>query len=221
MVFAAKLRRVSELTPDQMRASDADRERVAQVLHNALSEGRITVNELEERLSTVYAAKTVGELKPVTEDLPSTSGAIQPATTRALGFPDQRIGGHPGSPVSIGVMSGAVRKGSWVLPPQHTSFAFWGGTEIDLRQARFADRQCTITAVAIMGGITITVPDDINVDVTGIGFMGGFVLEDKSGAPPAPPTAPTVKINGLGFWGGVVVYRKPAKRDEPPQIEGA
>ena len=60
MVFAAKLRRVTELTPDQMRASDADRERVAQVLHNALSEGRITVNELEERLSTVYAAKTLG-----------------------------------------------------------------------------------------------------------------------------------------------------------------
>jgi len=210
---------VSELPPDQMRASDADREQVAQVLHNALSEGRITVNELEERLTTVYAAKTIADLKPVTIDLPSAGGAIQPAQTRALGFPDNRIGGHPGSPVSIGIMSGAARKGSWVLPQQHNSFAFWGGTEIDLRQARFADKHCTITAVAIMGGIQITVPDDINVEVTGIGFMGGFVLEDKSGAPPAPPTAPTVKINGLGFWGGVVVYRKPAKRDTPPQIE--
>ena len=220
MVFAARLPRVSELTPDQMRASDADRERVAQVLHNALSEGRITVNELEERLTTVYAAKTVGELKPVTVDLPSSNAAVEPATTRALGFPDQRVGGYPGSPVSIGVLSGAVRKGSWVLPPQHNSFAFWGGAEIDLRQARFAEKHCTITAVAIMGGIQITVPDDINVDVTGIGFMGGFVLEDKSGAPPAPPTAPTVKINGLGFWGGVVIYRKPARRSEPPQIEG-
>jgi hypothetical protein len=210
---------VSELPPDQMRASDADREQVAQVLHNALSEGRITVNELEERLTTVYAAKTIADLKPVTIDLPTSGAALQPVQTRALGFPDNRIGGHPGSAVSIGVMSGAARKGSWVLPPQHTSFAFWGGTEIDLRQARFADRHCTITAVAIMGGIQITVPDDINVEVTGIGFMGGFVLEDKSGAPPAPPTAPTVKINGLGFWGGVVVYRKPAKRDTPPQIE--
>lgn len=211
---------MSELPPDQMRASDADREQVAQVLHNALSEGRITVNELEERLTTVYAAKTIADLKPVTIDLPTSGAALQPVQTRALGFPDNRIGGHPGSAVSIGVMSGAARKGSWVLPSQHTSFAFWGGTEIDLRQARFADRHCTITAVAIMGGIQITVPDDINVEVTGIGFMGGFVLEDKSGAPPAPPTAPTVKINGLGFWGGVVVYRKPAKRDTPPQIEG-
>jgi hypothetical protein len=210
---------VSELPADQMRASDADRERVAQVLHNALSEGRITINELEERLTTVYAAKTLGELKPITVDLPNTGAAIEPATTRALGVPDSRVGGHPGSSVSIGVMSGAVRKGSWVVPPQHTSFAFWGGAQIDLRSARFAEKQSTITAVAIMGGIEITVPDDINVDVTGIGLMGGFTLEDKSGAPPAPPTAPTVKINGLAFWGGVVVYRKPAKRDRPPQLE--
>ncbi|WP_033295948.1 DUF1707 SHOCT-like domain-containing protein [Amycolatopsis jejuensis] len=207
-----------------MRISDADREQVAQVLHQALSEGRITINELEERLSTVYAAKTVGDLKPVTADLPgsavtTTASAVQPAAARALGLPDNRIGGHPGSTVSVGVMSGAMRKGSWVLPQQHTSFAFWGGTQIDLRNARFAERSCTITAVAIMGGIEITVPDDINVNVTGFGLMGGFVLEDKSGAPPAPPTAPTVTINGLGFWGGVVVYRKSARQQDPPRIE--
>jgi hypothetical protein len=204
-----------------MRASDADRERVALVLHQALSEGRITMSELEERLTTVYAAKTMGELKPVTADLPiaSTSATLQPAPTRALGFPDTRLGGHPGSTLSVAVMSGAQRKGSWVLPAQHTSVAFWGGTEIDLRAARFSERHSTITAVAIMGGIEITVPDDINVDVTGIGLMGGFILEDRSGAQPAPPTAPTVTINGLAFWGGVVVYRKPAKRDHP-QLEG-
>lgn len=212
--------------PDQMRVSDADREQVAQVLHQALSEGRITINELEERLSSVYSAKTFADLKPVTADLPGSaavattaSAALQPAPSRALGLPDNRVGGHPGSAVSIGVMSGAVRKGSWVLPQQHTTFAFWGGAEIDLRSARFAEKSCTITAVAIMGGIEITVPDDINVNVTGIGFMGAFMLEDKSGAPPAPPTAPTVTINGLGFWGGVVVYRKPAKDLNAPRIE--
>jgi hypothetical protein len=198
-----------------MRASDADRERVAQVLHGALAEGRITMGELEERLTTVYAAKTLGDLVPVTADIPmsSTPTSLEPATTRALGFPDTRIGGHPGSALSVGVMSGAIRKGSWVVPPQHTSFAFWGGAEIDLRNARFAEKHTTITAVAIMGGIQITVPDDINVDVTGIGFMGGFVLDDKAGTPPAPATAPTVKVNGLAFWGGVLVIRKPRKKE--------
>jgi hypothetical protein len=198
-----------------MRASDADRERVAQVLHGALSEGRITMEELEERLTTVYAAKTLGELVPVTVDLPTPTAAtsLEPASTRALGFPDTRIGGRPGSAVSVAVMSGAMRKGSWVVPQQHTTFAFWGGAEIDLRTARYAEKHTTITAIAIMGGIQITVPDDINVDVTGIGLMGGFVLDDKAGTPPAPATAPTVKINGLAFWGGVVVIRKPRKKE--------
>jgi hypothetical protein len=209
-----------------MRISDADREQVAQVLHQALADGRITVNELEERLSTVYAAKTFGELKPVTADLPGSGAvspvapsALQPAPSRALGLPDNRVGGQPGSTFSVGVMSGASRKGSWVVPAQHTSFAFWGGAELDLRSARFAEKSCTITAVAIMGGIEITVPDDINVNVTGIGLMGAFEMQDRSDAPPAPPTAPTVTINGLGFWGGVVVYRKPARRPDAPQLE--
>ncbi|WP_181771775.1 DUF1707 SHOCT-like domain-containing protein [Amycolatopsis pittospori] len=198
-----------------MRISDADREQVAQVLHAAMSEGRITITELEERLTIVYAAKTVGDLKPVTADLPQTRSAIQPATSRSLGLPDDRIGGHPGSGASIAVMSGASRKGSWVVPPQHNSFAFWGGTDIDLRHARFAEKNTTITAVAIMGGIDIIVPDDINVDVTGIGFMGAFELEDRAGTPAAPPTAPTVKITGLAFWGAVVVKRKPRKQGTP------
>lgn len=202
--------------PEQMRISDADREQVAQVLHAAMSEGRITINELEERLTVVYAAKTVGDLKPVTADLPQHSrSAIEPATSRALGLPDDRIGGHPGSGASIAVMSGASRKGSWVVPPQHNSFAFWGGADLDLRHARFAEKHSTITAVAIMGGIDIVVPDDINVDVTGIGFMGAFELEDRAGTPAAPPTAPTVKITGLAFWGGVTVIRKPRKKDVP------
>lgn len=200
-----------------MRISDADREKIAQVLHIAMSEGRITINELEERLTEVYAAKTVGDLKPVTADLPQHTTAIEPATSRALGLPDSRIGGHPGSGGSIAVMSGASRKGSWVVPPQHNSFAFWGGVEIDLRQARFAEKHSTITAVAIMGGIEITVPDDVNVDVTGVGFMGAFELEDRARTPPASPTAPTIKVTGLAFWGGVVVKRKPRK--DTPELE--
>ncbi|WAL69877.1 DUF1707 domain-containing protein [Amycolatopsis cynarae] len=197
-----------------MRASNADRERVAQLLHTALAEGRITVQELEERLDTVYAAKTLAELEPPVADLPDVRAgtAVQPAPSHAV---DQRIGGTPGSQTSIAIMSGASRKGNWVVPAQHNSFAFWGGVEIDLRSARFAQRNSTITAVAIMGGIDIVVPDDIVVEVTGIGFMGAFESRDDpaAAATAPPPGAPVVKINGLAFWGGVSVTRKP--RREP------
>lgn len=198
-----------------MRASDADRERVARVLHDALGEGRITIDELEQRLDTVYAAKTFADLAPVTSDLPTqphlpTEG--EHTTAHVATGPDARIGGHAGSPVSIAVMSGASRKGSWVLPRQHNSLALMGGVEIDLRQARFAERQCTITAVAIMGGIDITVPDDVIVEVNGFGLMGAFEETDKGGPDTPPPTAPRVKITGLALMGGVEVTRKPRPR---------
>lgn len=199
-----------------MRASHADRERIAQTLHTALGEGRITVHELEERLDTVYAAKTVGQLRPVVADLPdaSNSAAVQPAQPSTVGAGEERIGGTPGSTSSIAIMSGADRKGNWVLPHQHNSFAFWGGVEIDLRKARFAEQHCTITAVAIMGGIDITVPDDIVVDVSGIGFMGAFESEDKGAVGTPAANAPVVKITGLAFWGAVTVIRRPReKRD--------
>jgi len=188
---------------------------VAKILHSAMSEGRLDMAELEERLDVVYKAKTLSDLEPVTIDLPGveTTGTLQPAAQRAVS-PGRRgglVGGAPGSTTSIAVMSGATRKGSWVVPQQHNSVAFWGGVEIDLRSARFAHQHTTITAVAIMGAIDITVPDDIIVDVSGVGFMGAFELVDKSGADPADPDAPVVKINGLGFWGAVTVTRKPRK----------
>lgn len=197
--------------PKQLRASDADRERVAQVLHKALGEGRITLGELEERLDRVYSAKTLGELEPITADLPTDDTPL-PATSTSSAL-DRRIGGTPGSTTSIAVLSGTDRKGVWVLPPQHNSFAFWGGVKIDLRHARFAEQYSTITAVAIMGGIDVIVPDDVAVEVTGVGIMGAFETRNKKGASPtAPPGAPVVKVNGLAFWGGVEVKRVPRSK---------
>ncbi|GLZ12296.1 hypothetical protein Acsp04_25310 [Actinomadura sp. NBRC 104425] len=55
--------------PD-IRASDADRDRVAELLREHCAQGRITVDELNERLETVYASKTLGQLQEVTADLP-------------------------------------------------------------------------------------------------------------------------------------------------------
>ncbi|MBB3661980.1 MULTISPECIES: DUF1707 SHOCT-like domain-containing protein [Prauserella salsuginis group] len=211
------------IEPAQLRASDADRERVAQQLHTAMGDGRITMAELEQRLGIVYAAKTLGELEPVLADLP---GAVSPVTSSpqppapvSPRAPESRIGGTPGSATSIAIMSGTDRKGSWVVPRQHNSFAFWGGVEIDLREARFAEREVTITAVAIMAGIDVIVPDDVHVRVTGIGVMGAFEQVEKKDPRPedeVPEGAPVVTVNGLAFWAGVEVRRMPRRK----KVEG-
>jgi hypothetical protein len=69
-----------------MRASDGDRETVAERLRDAHAEGRLDMGEFEQRLDATYAAKTLGELAAVTRDLPVAAGptAPVPAGDRAL-----------------------------------------------------------------------------------------------------------------------------------------
>ena len=57
--------------PAQLRISDDDRHRVAEVLREAAGEGRIDLDELDQRLEATYAAKTYADLVPITVDLPA------------------------------------------------------------------------------------------------------------------------------------------------------
>ncbi|GHC63814.1 DUF1707 domain-containing protein [Streptomyces violaceochromogenes] len=196
--------------PD-LRASDADRERVAEILRDALAEGRLDMAEFEERLDATYQARTYGELAPITRDLPA-AGVTVPAvslTKDPAAGPDWsgRITGGAGSSTwAVAVMSGFQRKGHWTMPRRFTCFAFWGGGEIDLREANFADREVEINAIAIMGGVDVIVPPGVEVVVRGIGIMGGF--DHREEGVPGEPGAPRVVVTGFAFWGGVGVQRK-------------
>lgn len=190
-----------------MRASDADRERVANVLREAAGDGRLTMDELDERLDSVYAAKTYAELEPITHDLPDSGGGYTPALASTAAADPARYGGEPTSSMAIAIMGGFSRKGDWVVPKDFNAFCFMGGGEIDLRDARFSEREVSIHVVAIMGGCEVIVPEDATVRVTGVGIMGAF---DHSHAGGGTPGGPVITVNGLAFMGGVDVTRKPS-----------
>ncbi|MFE8986334.1 DUF1707 domain-containing protein [Streptomyces collinus] len=196
--------------PD-LRASDADRERVAEILRDALAEGRLDMAEFEERLDATYQARTYGELAPITRDLPAagvTAPAVSLTKDPAAGpdWPGRITGGAGSSTWAVAVMSAFQRKGHWTMPRRFTCFAFWGGGEIDLREANFADREVEINAIAIMGGVDVIVPPGVEVVVRGIGVMGGF--DHREEGVPGEPGAPRVVVTGFAFWGGVGVQRK-------------
>ncbi len=198
-----------------MRVSNDDRERVARVLHDSMAEGRITVNELEERLDKVYAAKTFGDLEPLLRDLPvghqaRTVAVPQPSMPTPM---SNRVGGRATSSNAIAVMSGSDRKGVWTISPTFTAVAMMGGVEIDLTQARFEEAETTIQAFAIMGGVEIYVPEDVTVQVNGIGFMGAFENQVRDQAEPRPGM-PLVKVTGLGLMGAVEVKRRKPKKNK-------
>ncbi|MGW0010838.1 DUF1707 SHOCT-like domain-containing protein [Streptomyces tendae] len=196
----------------ELRASDADRERVAEVLRDALAEGRLDMTEFEERLDATYKARTYGELAPITRDLPVGEVAAAPRVSmtkepeRAGGWAGRITGGEGSSTWAVAVMSGFQRKGRWTVPRRFNSFAFWGGGDIDLREADFAAGEVVINCVAIMGGVNVIVPPGVEVIVRGIGIMGGF--DHREEGVPGDPGAPRVVVTGFAFWGGVGVERK-------------
>ncbi|WP_055636644.1 DUF1707 SHOCT-like domain-containing protein, partial [Streptomyces griseoruber] len=194
--------------PD-LRASDADRERVAEVLRDALAEGRLDMAEFEERLEQTYRARTYGELAPITRDLPA-AGVVPAVSLRKEpvaegGWTGRTVDGEGSSSWAVAVLSGFQRKGRWTVPRRFTAVAFWGGGEIDLREADFAAGEVEITCVAIMGGIQIVVPPGVEVVVRGIGIMGGF--DQRETGVPGAPGSPRVIVSGFAFWGGVGVER--------------
>lgn len=81
-----------------------------------------------------------------------------------------------------------------------------GGGEIDLREAHFAGPEVVITCWAVMGGVNIVVPPGVEVDVRGLGIMGGFDAGEDG--VPGDPGAPRVIVKGLALMGGVGVERK-------------
>ncbi len=194
------------------RVSDADRERVAELLREAAGEGRLEIHELEERLEQAYAAKTYGDLEPVTMDLPGHGAGREPGP-RAPRMPHTRVGGTPAGSTAIAVFGGSDRRGTWVVPAQFTAFAMFGGVNLDLREAMLAEPEVVITAVSVMGGVDITVPEDCIVIVDGAGILGGFEESTRSGTTAAAAGSPIIRIRGLAVMGGVSVKRRPPKGD--------
>jgi hypothetical protein len=196
--------------PDRgnLRASDADRERVADIVREAAGDGRLTMEELDERLDAVYAAKTYAELEPITKDLPQAGAVRAPAPAPAPAGDLSRVGGEPSSHGAFAILGGFSRKGDWVVPKEFSAVAILGGGELDLREARFAEPVVTIHAVTFMGGIEIIVPEDVTVQVTGVGVMGAF---EHIASGDGQPGGPKIIINGVAIMGAVDVKRKPAR----------
>jgi uncharacterized membrane protein len=193
--------------PTQLRISDSERHQVAEILREAAGEGRLDLDELDQRLEATYAARTYADLVPITLDLPTHphQRPVQPAT--APGGPPPVVPG-PDRESHFAVLSGLSRRGIWVVPKQLTILAMMGGVELDLRQARFAAQEVVITINAIMGGAQVIVGPNVRVQMEGIGIMGGYSGPSGLVEAALDASSPVVRIKGFAIWGGVSVERK-------------
>lgn len=193
--------------PGQLRISDADRHKVAELLREAAGEGRLDLDELDERLEAAYAAKTYSDLVPITADLPAHPPQAQPPV------PAAPRGVAPAAATydsSLAIMGETRRVGPWLVPEQHSAFAFMGSVKLDLREASFAAPETVIVANAIMAGIDIVVDARTVVVVEGVGIMGEFSqVRDKVPAA-LTPDSPVVRVKGFALMAGVNVVRRGA-----------
>ena len=192
----------------QLRISDEDRHKVAEVLRQAAGEGRIDLDELDERLEAAYKAKTYGDLVPITADLP-VAGAPHP-TPQPTARPSAPTGPTSRYSSSVAVMSETKRTGAWLVEDGHTALAFMGSVVLDLREAQFGAREITVNANAVMGEVKVIVDVGTTVVVEGFGVMGEY-SEQRPKVPFDPSYGgPVVRLRGMALMASVHVQRRGA-----------
>lgn len=189
----------------QLRVSDADRHQVAEILREAAGEGRLDLDELDQRLEAAFTAKTYADLVPITLDLPTSPSAITPGLSQAVS--PVAASGVPASiepERHLAILGGFERKGVWTVPARMDIVAVMGGADLDLREASYAAGVCELRVNAIMGGVSLKVPRGVRVVFAMTCVMGGH--SDDQGEV-TDPDAPTLVIKGLCIMGGVSVDR--------------
>lgn len=144
--------RVSENHPDRMtRASDADRERVVELLRDAASEGRLDLDEFEDRMGTAWQARTYGELEPLTNDLPEVGLAPRQQ--------EQVVRAH-GSKVR--------REGRWPVPRRLVVETTHGAVRLDLTKAVVLASEVEVAITATHSSVVVLVPTGTEVIDDGV-----------------------------------------------------
>jgi len=181
--------------PPGIRISDADRERAAERLHRALSEGRITVTELEERLSVVYAARYEADLLPPLADLPADPGASPRPVTPA------------GPPLVLRTgMSPIKRTGDWTVPARLRVQSGMGSVVLDFCDAVIPHPVVEIELAVGAGSVKVLVPDDATANVDDLTSSMGSV---RSSVPDRPqPGAPHFVVHGHTTLGSVRIRHR-------------
>jgi len=180
-----------------VRVSDAERERVAATLREHCATGRLTLEELSERLDETYRAQTGSELEAALRELPvEVAGRSRRSPKR----------------FTIAIFSGVDRKGRWRVPRRSFVLSLFGGSDLDLRQAELDSDVATIFVFDIFGGTDLYVPEGVDLDVGGFGIFGA--VDEHGRDVPPQHGAPLLRVRAFALFGGTDVWRV------PPDAEG-
>ncbi|RVW01355.1 DUF1707 SHOCT-like domain-containing protein [Rhodococcus xishaensis] len=191
-----------------LRVSDAEREHVGELLQRAVGQGMLSLGEFTERMDTVLAAKTRGELNAVLVDLPGiqlnpayvngpntpAAPAPGPAPTPVAPGPAPApafagAGGHPVQQPQVirGRMSTITRKGRWHVPPALFLDSRMGSATLDFTEAVMQTQVVHLTVEDNCGSIVLILPPEATADLNDIDSIASSVSNKARTGPPYGP----------------------------------
>jgi len=187
---------------DQLRASHEDRDRVIEVLRVAAGDGRLTAEELDERVEIAFSARTYGDLAALTSDLPAGGQAIAPALDLAAE--------RAKDVVRLECSSGNVsRVGRWVVPGRIEARVTSGNVKLDFTEAVVAARTIQIEAEVRSGSLLIITKPGIVVDADDVVIRSGNVKVKEPWSTAVPVT---LRISVSGRVGSGNIVARPPRR---------
>jgi uncharacterized protein DUF1707 len=155
-----------ELARSELRASHDDRDRVVEVLRVSAGDGRLSAEELDERLELAMTARTYGELAKLVVDLPA-AGAVVSAPATAPKAKEV---------VRIDCQSGQVKRvGPWVVPERMEVKVTSGHVMLDFTQATITHGTLRIDLEVRSGHVRLRTRPGIVVDTDDVAIRSGHV----------------------------------------------
>jgi DUF1707 SHOCT-like domain len=183
----------------ELRASHDDRDRVVELLRVSAGDGRLTAEELDERVGAALTARTYGELAALVSDLPAVPGS-------AVSAPAAK----PKDVVRIDCRSGsAKRAGRWMVPQRMEVRVSSGNVTLDFTEAVVAWPSLQIDADVHSGNLTLVTKPGVVVDTDDVAIRSGNV---KVRAPWGADVPVTLRIDVSGKVGSGNIRARPPRR---------
>ncbi|HEX9338611.1 MAG TPA: DUF1707 domain-containing protein, partial [Pseudonocardiaceae bacterium] len=150
---------------NDLRASDAEREYVIDLLQRAVGQGMLDLDEFGQRTDIALAARTRTELNRVLLDLPIADQPLRTDTDDVL--------------VLRSTLSEVSRRGNWRVPSRLLIISRLGSTKLDFTEAEFSSAEVTVELAVTGGSVDLLVPPTTTVLTTAATTIGGQIVERR------------------------------------------
>jgi hypothetical protein len=188
----------SEVARSELRASHEDRDRVVELLRVSAGDGRLTAEELDDRLELAMAARTYGELAKLVSDLPAAGSVASVPAPRVKDVVRIECGsGH------------AKRDGRWVVPQRIEARVSSGHVKLDFTEAVITQPTLRLDAEVRNGHVILVTKPGIVVDTDDVAVRSGHV---RVRAPWGPDVPELLRIEVVGKVGSGHFIARPPRR---------